>query len=89
MDVERTYTLWDTVYRAQDAAIARGKWVDRASSNMPMAYLVTGAYLAEGLFRAGDAENAAAVMDTVMKVARATDLESLFGPVPQGEPVER
>jgi hypothetical protein len=89
LDVERTYTLWDTVYRAQDAAIARGKWVDRASSNMPMAYLITGAYLAEGLYRAGDAEKATAVMDTVMKVARATDLESLFGPVPEASPVER
>ena len=89
MDVERTYTLWDTVYRAQGAAIARGKWIDRASSNMPMAYLITGAYLAEGLFRAGDTEKATAVMDTVMKVARATDLESLFGPAPEAAPVER
>ena len=89
MDVERTQTLWDTVYRGNDAAIARGKWVDRASSNMPMAYLITGAYLAEGLFRAGDTEKATAVMDTVMKVARATDLESLFGPAPESAPVER
>ncbi|MDQ4081206.1 MAG: DUF2723 domain-containing protein, partial [Gemmatimonadota bacterium] len=89
MDVERTYALWDTVYRAQDAAIARGKWVDRASSNMPMAYLITGAYLAEGLFRTGETEEAAAVMDTVMEVARATDLESLFGPAPAAETGDR
>jgi len=80
MDVARTRVLWDTVYRAHDAAISRGKWVDRASSNMPMAYLITGAYLAEGLYRAGDSTKATAVMDTVMAIARATDLESLFGP---------
>ncbi|HJR68252.1 MAG TPA: DUF2723 domain-containing protein [Gemmatimonadaceae bacterium] len=80
MDVARTRALWDTVYRAQEAAISRGKWVDRASSNMPMAYLVTGAYLAEGLYRTGDSTKATAVMDTVMAIARATDLESLFGP---------
>ncbi len=80
MDVARTRALWDTVFRAQEAAISRGKWVDRASSNMPMAYLVTGAYLAEGLYRAGDSAKATAVMDTVMAIARATDLESLFGP---------
>jgi hypothetical protein len=79
-DVRRTRALWDTVYRGQDAAIARGKWVDRASANMPMAYLLTGAYLAEGLYRAGDSTSATSVMDTVMAVARATDLESLFGP---------
>ena len=80
MDVARTRALWDTVYRAQDAAISRGKWVDRASVNMPMAYLITGAYLAEGLYRTGDSTKATAVMDTVMALARATDLESLFGP---------
>ena len=80
MDVARTRALWDTVYRAQEAAISRGKWIDRASSNMPMAYLITGAYLAEGLYRTGDSTKATAVMDTVMAIARATDLESLFGP---------
>jgi hypothetical protein len=80
LDVARTRALWDTVYRAQDAAIARGKWVDRASANMPMAYLLTGAYLAEGLYRSGDSTKATRVMDTVMAVARATDLESLFQP---------
>ena len=80
MDVARTRALWDTVFRAQEAAISRGKWVDRASSNMPMAYLITGAYLAEGLYRSGDSAKATAVMDTVMAIARATDLESLFGP---------
>ena len=80
MDLTRTRALWDTVYNAPDAAIERGKWVDRASSNMPMAYLITGAYLAEGLYRGGDSLKATAVMDTVMQIARATDLESLFGP---------
>ena len=78
MDVNRTRALWDTVYGGDDAAISRGKWVDRASSNMPLAYLLTGTYLAEGLFRAGDSTKAMTVMDTVMQVARATDLESLF-----------
>jgi Protein of unknown function (DUF2723) len=81
MDLQRTRALWDTVFRGQYAAIARGKWVDRASVNMPTAYLVTGAYLAEGLYRSGDSTNAAAIMDTVMDVARATDQESLFQPV--------
>jgi hypothetical protein len=83
MDVARTRALWDTVYGAHDAAISRGKWVDRASSNMPMAYLLTGAYLAEGLYRSGDSTKATAVMDTVMAIARATDLESLFRPIAQ------
>jgi hypothetical protein len=83
MDVARTHALWDTVYGAHDAAISRGKWVDRASSNMPMAYLITGAYLAEGLYRSGDSTKATTVMDTVMAIARATDLESLFRPVAQ------
>jgi hypothetical protein len=80
IDLIRTRALWDTVYRGQNAAISRGKWVDRASSNMPMAYLLTGAYLAEGLYRSGDSTHATTVMDTVMEVARATDLESMFGP---------
>ena len=80
MDLTRTRALWDTVYHAQDATIARGKWVDRASVNIPMAYLLTGAYLAEGLYRSGDSTTATRVMDTVMAVARATALESLFRP---------
>jgi hypothetical protein len=80
MDTQRTAALWDSVYNAPEAAIERGRWVDRASVNMPMAYLITGAYLAEGLYRRGDTTKASSVMDTVMRVAAATDLESLFGP---------
>jgi hypothetical protein len=65
VDVARTETLWNTVYRAPKAPIEEGDSVDRASSSIPYTYPVVGAMLAEGWSRGGNAAQAKPAMDTV------------------------
>ena len=86
LDVNRSHDLWTKVYGGPRDLTARDGWVDRASVDIPMRYVITGALLAEGLERGGKATDAAAVMDTVMKVASATGLSSLFAPLPPDTP---
>src|ERR1700736_5270112 len=48
LDVERTKALWNSVYRAPDALIKEGDWIDRASFGIPYTYAFTGAVWSEG-----------------------------------------
>jgi len=66
------------VYRAPAGLIEEGDWIDRASATIPGAYAFTGAILAEAMSRRGDLKAAAAIMDTVTRVARAARID-LFG----------
>jgi transmembrane protein TMEM260 (protein O-mannosyltransferase) len=75
VDVDRSKALWDTVYRAPDALIKEGDWVDRPSAGIPYAYAYTGAVLAEAMSRRGDAKAAEAIMDKVKRVARAARID--------------
>jgi Protein of unknown function (DUF2723) len=75
VDVDRSKALWDTVYRAPDALIAEGDWVDRPSAGIPYAYAYTGAILAEALSRRGDEKAADTIMEKVKKVARAARID--------------
>ena len=78
LDVQRSHALWDRVYRAPDAAIASGEWVDRASNDIPSQYVWTGAMLAEALARSGKTREAKEITDTAYRVARATGLDGMF-----------
>jgi hypothetical protein len=75
IDVDRTKELWDTVYRAPDAVIKEGDWIDRPSAGIPSTYAYTGAILAEALSRRGDESDAATIMEKVKKVARAARID--------------
>jgi hypothetical protein len=73
--VPRTRALWDSVYRAPAALAREGRWVDRASANIPLAYAFTGDRLARALAARGDSTGAAGVARAVARVAEVAGLE--------------
>jgi hypothetical protein len=75
VDLKRTRALWDSVYRAPDGLIKEGDWIDRASIGIPYTYAFTGAVLAEGLSRKGDAAAANTVMAKVKRIVKAARID--------------
>ena len=78
VDVDRTKALWDTVYRAPDALIKEGDWIDRASFGIPYTYAFTGAILAEAMTKRGDAKEASAIMTKVQAIVKAARIEGFL-----------
>src|SRR5213075_2201520 len=62
LDVQRTRELWDTVYKAPEALIKEGDWIDRPSFGIPYTYAFTGAILKEALLAKGDTKDADIIM---------------------------
>jgi hypothetical protein len=79
VDVERTKTLWDSVYRAPQALFDEGDWIDRPSFGIPYTYAFTGAVLAEALNRRGDTQGAAKVLDRVKQITKTARIEGFPG----------
>jgi hypothetical protein len=79
IDLDRSKVLWDTVYRAPDALMKEGDWIDRASIGIPYTYAFTGAVLAEGMSRKGDERAANAIMDRVKRIVKAARIEGFPG----------
>ncbi len=75
LDVQRTKELWDTVYKAPEALIKEGDWIDRASFGIPYTYAFTGAILAEAVRNQGDAKTADAIMNRVRAIAKAARID--------------
>ena len=75
LDVQRTKELWDTVYKAPEALIKEGDWIDRASFGIPYTYAFTGAILAEAIRNQGDAKTADAIMNRVRAIAKAARID--------------
>jgi hypothetical protein len=67
------------VYRAPEALIKEGDWIDRASFGIPYTYAYTGAILAEGMSRRGDEPAANAIMNRVKKIVKAARIEGFPG----------
>ena len=92
VDVTTTASLWKE-FKAPEALIRKGDWVDRPSVGIPYLYVSTGVVLGEALSAQGDAQGSAEAMKRARLVARATKLEDLFGaeqptapaPVPFGD----
>lgn len=83
-DMERSLALWNE-FRGPKALVDFGRWVDRPSVSIAVAYLLVGSGLAEVLRARGDTAGAA-VMREVESVARAVRLEDLLeavGPSPR------
>ncbi|HWL40413.1 MAG TPA: DUF2723 domain-containing protein [Gemmatimonadaceae bacterium] len=79
IDVDRTRALWNDVYRAPEALIREGDWVDRPSFGIAYTYAFTGAILAEAISRQGDEKAAATVMERVKGVVKAARIEGFPG----------
>jgi hypothetical protein len=79
IDLDRSKALWDTVYRAPDALMKEGDWIDRASIGIPYTYAFTGAILAEGMSRKGDEAAAKTIMTRVKGIVKAARIEGFPG----------
>src|SRR5712671_6982638 len=79
LDLERTKALWNDVYRAPDALIKEGDWIDRASFGIPYTYAFTGAVLSEAMKAKGDTKGADTVMNRVKAIVKAGRIEGFPG----------
>ncbi len=77
-DLPRSDSLWHS-YVAPAALIKRGEWVDRASSDIPLRYVVTAALLGDLARGQGDSARAASYTDSAIKMARAARVEDVLG----------
>ena len=68
VDVPRSLALWKE-YRGARQIAREGKWVDVASSDVPLYYAIVGQELALALDARGDRADAAPIMDLVRKIA--------------------
>ena len=73
VDLDSTARLWKEVYRAPRSLVARDRWIDAPSANIPALYMTTGVILADILRAKGDnvqADSVIALTDSVVKAAR-------------------
>ena len=75
IDVDRTKALWNDVYRAPEALIKEGDWIDRASFGIPYTYAFTGAILAQAMTDKGDNASANAIKERVRAIVKAARIE--------------
>jgi len=78
LDVARTQTLWNDVFKGHHSVIKEGQWVDRPSVSMPALYVFMGAELADVLRATGRAAEANKVFATTKEVAAVTRLDGLI-----------
>jgi hypothetical protein len=79
IDLTNSMKLWDSVYVAPKTLIAMDRWVDRASSDIPLRYVVTGAVLGEALVQHGDTAAGDRAMKRAQALANAARLNEVFG----------
>ena len=81
-DVQRTKSLWTTVFKAPNALIRRGDWIDQPSVGIPYLYVATGLELAE-MLRDQDPASARDILNQTRAVASAVRLESAVANIDQ------
>jgi hypothetical protein len=79
LDFERTKALWNDVYRAPEALIKEGDWIDRASFGIPYTYAFTGAILNQAMQARGDTRGADTVMNRVRAIVKAARIAGFPG----------
>ena len=79
LDFERTKSLWNDVYRAPEALMKEGDWIDRASFGIPYTYAFTGAVLSEAMRAKGDSAGAEKIMNRVKGIVKAARIEGFPG----------
>ncbi|HEU4996705.1 MAG TPA: DUF2723 domain-containing protein [Gemmatimonadaceae bacterium] len=87
LDVRRTTELWRSVFRAPQALIRRGDWIDQPSVGIPYLYVATGLELTEAL-RGNDPKTAAEVLSQTKEIARAVRLDQAVAGTEQINPSE-
>ena len=90
VDLPRSYSLWNDVFKGHDALVRKGGWVDKASIGIPALYIQTGFMLADALETVGDTAGLRAVLAKTEAVAKATRLDQFLDfsvtppPLPSG-----
>ncbi len=74
LDLQRTRALWAS-YRAPDALLAQGQWVDTPSISIPAAYVMTGQLVGYGSRAVGDSIGGATLLEQVERLSRAAGLQ--------------
>jgi hypothetical protein len=77
-DLPRSDSLWKS-YQAPAALLRRGEWVDRASSDIPLRYVITSALLSDLSKARGDSALGVQYMDMAMKLAHVARVEDVLG----------
>jgi hypothetical protein len=77
-DLPRTDSLWKD-YKAPGSLLKRGEWVDKASSDIPLRYVITAALLSDITKNQGDSVAGAKYMTEAIDMARAARVESVLG----------
>ena len=77
-DLPRTDSLWNS-YVAPAALLKRGEWVDKASSDIPLRYVITAALLSDIAKSQGDSVAGAKYLQSAIAMARAARVESVLG----------
>jgi hypothetical protein len=73
LDVKRTTTLWNDVFKAPKSLIARGDWIDQPSIGIPYLYIATGLELTDAL-RGNNPTMSKKVLEDTRAVANAMRL---------------
>jgi hypothetical protein len=79
IDLTTSLALWDSVYVAPKTLVKIDRWVDRASVDIPMRYVVTAAVLSEALNQEGKATLGAQLMQQAQAIANAARLNEVLG----------
>ena len=94
MDVNRTLTLWDSVFQAPKSLAKRKGWVDRPSIGIPYLYIATGVELEQTLNAVGKSQRAPRIVNDTRNIVNALNLQDYFPgmnvlpevpPVPSGD----
>jgi len=79
IDLARSMALWDSVYVAPRALRRMDRWVDRASVDIPLRYVVTAAVLGEALGQKGQIARGDSLMKQAQDLANAARLNQVLG----------
>ena len=79
IDLARSMALWDSVYVAPKGLIRMDRWVDRASVDIPLRYVVTAAVLGEALNEKGKVAQGDSLMKQAQSLANAARLNQVLG----------
>jgi len=79
IDLVRSMALWDSVYVAPKGLLTMDRWVDRASVDIPLRYVVTAAVLGEALAQKGQMAKGDSLMKQAQNLANAARLNEVLG----------
>lgn len=91
VDVQRSKQLWENVFTAPQAFIAKNGWPDKASVGIPALYVSTGFMMYDALQVTGDTAGATKALAGARDIAKATRIAEFFnfdnipGTMPPGD----